>query len=342
MTLLFPYGEPVLSGLIKQQAEDFRVDEQLGFELTGEGEHLYLHIEKTGLTTHELIQQLAAAVGLHPRLIGYSGLKDKQAITRQWISLHLPGAKQMPRIEDNNQFTVLKKQWHDKKLRVGVHRSNRFTIVVRNLTGQSDNLGNIIDKIRLQGFANYFGEQRFGINQNNVEQALKHLTNRHKARRLSRQRKSLYISALRSEIFNAILSSRIAQGVWQQPLSGDLFILDGTHSVFDARIDSSIQSRYRELDIHCAVSLYGEGESRIKDLAAALEQGVFDRYPEITKTLLHMDVKYAYRAHRALARNLQIELEPETKRLHLQVELEKGVFLTTLLRHLIQLSTGLS
>lgn len=338
MSLHLPFADPSLRGSIKQQPEDFFVEEQLGFELSGQGEHLYLYIEKIQLTTHELIQQLAKAASLHPRHIGYSGLKDKHAITRQWISLHMPGVKNHPQIENGERFKVLQAQWHDKKLRTGVHRSNRFTVVVKNLTGQSDRLEQIVEAIRVQGFANYFGEQRFGANNENVEQALRILTHRHKAKRLSRQRKSLYISALRSELFNAILSKRIELGVWERPLPGDLFMLNGTHSLFEADIDPSIYSRYRDMDIHSAVSLYGEGISRINDQAAVLEEEIFHQHGEMTAVLDQTGVKYAYRAHRAVAVDLQVKLDEKANAMLIQVALEKGVFLTSLISHFVDFS----
>ena len=91
--LPYPYGNAAISGVVKASPDDFRVDEELGFEPGGEGEHLLLRVEKRGLSTPELVSRLASDYGLHPRHIGYSGLKDKQALTTQWLSLHLPGRK---------------------------------------------------------------------------------------------------------------------------------------------------------------------------------------------------------------------------------------------------------
>jgi len=336
--LVYPYGEPGLSGTIKSMPEDFKVSENLGFEPSGEGEHLFLYVQKTSLTTHQLVEQLAKATGLKPRDIGYSGLKDKQAVTRQWISLHMPGAKHKPEIADSENYQILDAQWHDKKLRIGVHRSNTFDIITRDIKGQSDDLVENIDQIRQSGFANYFGEQRFGYKQDNVEQALRVLNNRHKFKRLSRNKKSLYISALRSELYNQILSKRIQKGIWLSPVEGDIFMLAGTQSIFQEPLAENIIQRYEDGDLHCAISLYGSGDSKLSDQAQLLEKEIIDSQVEISSTLLKVSVKRSLRANRALVDELKVSEEPENKTLRVQVTLEKGSYLTTLLNHFVTIN----
>ena len=331
--LAYPYGVAECSGRIKQVPSDFKVSEQLGFSPTGAGEHLFLFIRKTGLTTQQLITQLSEQLAIAPRLIGYSGLKDKQAVTEQWISVHLPGCKKTPVITETEQFQVLSSDWHDKKLRVGAHRSNRFDIVIRQLSGDCSALQQRMERIRQSGFANYFGEQRFGVQQDNVEQALRILNNRHKNKRLSRHKKSLFLSALRSELYNQILSSRIAQGHWMQPLAGDVFMLAGTQSVFSDELTDELCRRYTELDLHSAVSLYGAGDSRLQGQAQAIEAEVLNAKAALSDTLLQEKLKRACRANRAIAHHLSYLYEPEKKEIQLQVELDRGVYLTTLLQH---------
>lgn len=335
-SLIYPYGTPQLSGVIKQNPQDFKVDEQLGFEFSGAGEHLFIQVEKTELTTFELIELIAPHCGVAAKQIGYSGLKDKQAITRQWLSIQLPGCKQMPQIPDAENYRILDTAWHDKKLRVGVHKYNDFEITVRDIKGNIAELIATVEQIKKSGFANYFGQQRFGANQDNVSQALRVLSNRHKSKRLSRQKKSLYLSALRSEIYNQILSSRIKQNIWMQPLEGDLFMLSGTQSLFAEAVNDELIKRYQELDIHSSVSLMGSGESRISGAAQAIENEVLDHASEISEILNQQEVKRAYRSNRALAHQLTIEfIEPAT--LKLKVRLEKGVFLTSLVNHFVTL-----
>ncbi len=336
--LNFPYGVPQARGILKQSPEDFIVHEQLGFELSGQGEHLFIEVEKNQLTTFQLIDIIAAHCSVPARLVGYSGLKDKQAITRQWLSIQLPGFKQPPVIPDGDNYRILNTQWHDKKLRVGVHRYNDFEVTLREVGADQEALASTIEKVKRSGFANYFGEQRFGVKQDNVEQALKILSNRHKAKRLSRNRKSLYLSALRSEIFNHILSHRIAQNVWSQPVPGDLFMLSGSQSMFSEILNDDLICRYQELDIHSALSLMGQGESRISEQAADLEAQVLTDHDQLIEILDQQKVKRAYRANRAIAHDLEYEfLQPSVMRI--KVRLERGVFLTTLLAHLFKLET---
>lgn len=335
--LKYPYGEPEVSARIKLKPEDFRVSENLGFELTGSGEHLFLYIQKTALTTLQLIEQLAKCAGIHPRHIGYSGLKDKQAVTQQWISLHLPGLKQPPDLPDTDEYQILQSHWHDKKLRVGVHRSNFFNITLRNVTGEIALLQETVDKIVGHGMANYFGSQRFGQQQDNVAQALKVLSNRHRTKRLTRHKKSLYLSALRSELFNRILSTRIDLGLWGQPVQGDIYMLAGSQSLFNSDINENVLSRYAEFDIHSALSLYGNGETRVDDRAGRIENDVFDSCADIRDRLIDNDLKRSYRASRAIPGDLSMAYLPDEKVLNLQVELGKGVYLTTLLEHCVNI-----
>ena len=335
MTLCYPYPQADISGQIKLFPEDFKVNESLGFELSGSGEHLFLYVQKQGLTTPELIEQLSNSVGIHPRQLGYSGLKDKQAVTQQWISLHLPGIKQTPEIPATDNYQILRSHWHDKKLRVGVHQSNDFDITVRNIQGNPGDLQQIIKRLQQHGFANYFGVQRFGRQRDNVFQALKVLTNRHKSKRLGRHRKSLYLSSLRSELFNRILCRRIQLGIWDNPVNGDLYMLAGSQSLFNAALDEEILQRYAQCDIHSALSLYGCGDSKLSEQALQIENEVLTSCPEIRDTLLKHEIKRSYRSNRAVPKRLRVSYQPQENIIRVRVELGKGVYLTSLLNHFV-------
>ncbi len=336
-TLIYPYGSPQLHGVIKQNPEDFKVHELLGFEFSGAGEHLFIEVEKTELTTFQLIEIIAKHCGVAAKQVGYSGLKDKQAITRQWLSIQLPGCKQIPDIPDGEQYRILDRQWHDKKLRVGVHRFNDFEITIRDIDGNVEDLVSTVEQIRKSGFANYFGQQRFGVKQDNISQAIRVLGSRHKSKRLSRQKKSIYLSALRSELFNQILNRRISENIWMKPIDGDLFMLSGTQSMFTEAVNNELIQRYQELDINSTVSLMGTGESRITHKALAIENQVLNDACEIVEILNQQEVKRAYRSNRALAHHFAIEFL-DSSTLFVKVRLEKGIFLTSLLSHFIELS----
>ncbi len=337
--LTLPYGEAACRGRIKQIPQDFKVDELLRFALLGTGEHLFLQVQKCGLTTMQMIERIAAQLGVSTRQIGYSGLKDKQAVTRQWVSVQLPGCRETPSIESDDSFQILQIGWHDRKLRIGSHAGNRFEVVVRDFEGDFHSLQQVCERIRQSGFANYFGQQRFGKSGDNVSQALRILSNRHKCKRLSRQKKGLYLSALRSELFNRILSMRLERSIWQAPLEGDLFMLDGSQSIFSEGISETLLKRYQSMDIHSAISLAGSGESRLQGAAQALEEEILSAEESIVQTLLQQKVKRANRASRARAHHLEISLDTQARQLHLSVELDKGVYLTSLLSHFVEFSS---
>lgn len=336
--LIYPYGEPLQTGVIKSQTDDFRVIENLGFEPCGEGEHLFLYIEKTNLTTQDLIEQIAREFSIKPRDIGYSGLKDKHAVTQQWLSLHLPGQMNSLDILSSSHYTLLQHGWHNKKIRSGSHRSNTFEVIVRGVAKLSDQTKQQINDAKAFGMANYFGEQRFGVRQDNVERAIHTFTNERRTRKLSRTKRSLYISALRSFLFNQILSRRLEQDHWLQPLQGDVYMLSGSHSIFSDAIDSNILDRYQQQDISSAASLFGDGDSMLSDNALAIEDAVFHQYPEIVGCLAAQKVKRQMRTTRVTVEGFNVVHDAETQSLTVSATLPSGCFFTTLLQHFIDTS----
>jgi tRNA pseudouridine13 synthase len=338
--LKYPYGVPHQTGIIKSQADDFHVIENLGFEPCGDGEHLFLHIEKTNLTTQDLIDHIAREYSVKARDIGYSGLKDKLAVTQQWLSVHLPGQMNSTEIPSSSHYKLLQYGWHNKKIRSGSHRSNSFEAMVRNVVELPNQTQQQIDDVKAFGMANYFGEQRFGARQDNVERAIHSFTNERRARKLSRTKRSLYISALRSFLFNQILSQRIEQKHWHQPLLGDVFMLSGSHSLFSDEIDGSILDRYQQQDISSAVSLYGSGSSMLSETALALEEAVFHQYTEIVECLDTQKVKLQMRTTRVPVQDFDVVHDSDTQTLKVCATLPSGCFFTTLLKHFIDTSNS--
>lgn len=329
--LLFPYGSPLVRGLIKQHPRDFEVVEQLGFEPSGEGEHLFLEIEKTGLTTAQLVDRIARDYALHPRAIGYSGLKDKNAVTTQWLSLHLPGRATPAPGMAGDGYRVLRARRNRGKLRRGVHRANFFRVTLREVEALPQATREQIAALRTGGMANYFGPQRFGRARDNVEQALTQLG----ARRLPPRKRSLLISALRSHLFNQVLSRRIAAGYWSEPLDGDVFMLRGSHSIFSEPPTAGLRRRFAELDIAATASLYGDGPERLGGEALRIERRVLDENREITACLDRLRVKRQMRALRVVPESFEYDYDAGARRLRLQLRLPAGSYLTSLLEHFV-------
>lgn len=331
--LIYPYGPPQAAAVLKSSPADFEVEEILGFEPGGEGEHLFLWVEKCGLGTHELIARMAKQHNLPPNAFGYSGLKDKHALTRQWLSLHLPG-KGAPVTEPAGEgYRVLRQLRHHKKLRPGTHKFNQFRLRLREIHELPEATLQQIESIRTQGFANYFGHQRFGRQQDNVEQALAQLG----TRRLSRNRKSMLLSSLRSHLFNQILATRIELGHWQEPLEGDVFMLRGSHSIFSAPLDTALLERFRLQDISNCASLYGSGRNMMSTRAAEIEQQVFTENADITNCLQRHDSRLQMRPLRVAAEPFNFEYDSAAGLLQLELSLPTGSYVTTMLEHFLRL-----
>lgn len=331
--LVYPYGLPVVTGILKSQPMDFQVTEELGFDPEGEGEHLFLWVEKTGLSTAELIARIARDYSLKSHQIGYSGLKDKHALTRQWLSLHLPGQASPEELGDGDGYRVMQQARHHKKLRPGTHKFNSFQLRLREVKNLPDTTRDQLHCVAAQGFANYFGAQRFGRNQDNVRQALEQLANR----RLKRSRKSILISSLRSFLFNQILARRISRGHWGSPLAGDVFMLRGSHSIFSDELDDELRARYQQLDIASTASLYGAGSNLLDGEPLSIEAEVFAERGDITRCLDQQGAKRQMRPLRAVVDRLSFEYDASDHSLLLTLALPAGCYVTTMLEHFITL-----
>jgi len=331
--LVFPYGVPVVIAVLKSRPLDFQVTEELGFEPEGEGEHLFLQVEKTGLSTAELIARIAHDYSLKPQLISYSGLKDKHALTRQWLSLHLPGKPSPTDLDGGEGYRVLQQARHHKKLRRGTHKFNSFQLRLREVANFPENTREQLQSVVDQGFANYFGAQRFGRKQDNVRQALEQLT----TRRLNRSRKSILLSSLRSYLFNQILARRLKLGHWAQPLAGDVFMLRGSHSIFSDKLDDELIARYKQLDIASTASLYGAGLSLLAGEPSSIEAQVFAEHDEITRCLDQQGVKLQMRPLRAVVDKLSFDYDAKDQSLLIKLMLPAGCYVTTMLDHFITL-----
>lgn len=264
------HGSPLFAATLRAAPLDFQVTEYLGWDFSGDGEHDYLWIEKTDANTEWVARQLALYAGVPARDVGYAGLKDRHAVTRQWFSIPRWNAPQW------NDFAaegvaVVDTQRHARKLRRGAHRSNAFRILLRCNEGVDAALvEGRLETIRRQGVPNYFGEQRFGRQAGNLQLA----DDWAKGKRLPRPKRSLAISTIRSFLFNESLAERVRVGTWDQLVVGDLANLNGTGSVFDVSdLDDSLRQRCAEMDLHPAAALVGAGS----DIEPAAWQRALDK-----------------------------------------------------------------
>lgn len=336
-TTLFPaaLGTPTVRGTLKAVPEDFIVEEQLSFALSGTGHHLYLQVQKTGANTEWVARQLAAHFKVPARDVGYAGLKDRQAITTQWFSVPVrqydPQQVAQLMIEG---VTCLQAVPHERKLRKGAIAHNGFTITLRELAGDLDDLRRRLDDIRVHGVPNYFDAQRFGHDRQNlvVAQALFE-----KKRRLPPPKRGLYLSAARAWLFNHILARRIAEQSWHRPLPGDVFWLNGTKRFFLAEaIDSEIERRVTEGDIHPTGALWGEGQLASTGEVAALESAVAAQWPILRDGLEAFGLEQDRRAQRVIPAALEYQIDAAKKNLQITFRLPAGSYATTLLGELVR------
>jgi len=220
-----------LDGRIRERFEDFRVDEVPAFEPAGEGDHCLVHIEKTDLTTREAIKRLARALGVQPRDVGSAGMKDRRAVTTQWLSL--PDVDpERARDASADGLRVLAAERHPKKLRTGQLRGNRFAIRVRGApSARVPDAAAVMTRLVERGLPNYFGPQRFGRDGKNVEHARAWLVDGGKAPRDRFQRK-LLVSSLQSALFNDTVDARVREGRLGTVEEGDLLRKEETGGLF--------------------------------------------------------------------------------------------------------------
>ena len=333
---LDPLFGPPKAGQYRAQPEDFWVDEQLDFTPEAHGEHLWLRVEKRNQSTLEVVKLLSRLCDVTPRDIGYSGMKDRIAVTRQWLSVHLPGRDAPPDLEQSlnaQGITVVEQARHPRKLKRGVHRTNRFVLRLSGEAIASDDFISRWEALCQTGVPNYFGPQRFGHEGHNLQRA-EALLNRGWRKRDDRQ--GMMLSTARSFLFNELLSTRIADGTWTQPLAGDTLMLDGTQSVFhiDAT-DATLQARAMALDVHPTGVLWGVGEAGQGD-AASYETYLQQQYPGLCSGLERSGVKQARRALRM--RLLEPQLTWEADAVRLSFALPRGSFATAVLGELIEIS----
>lgn len=256
-----PNTHPKPRGVIKACPEDFTVCEILDEQFDGEGEHTYLYVEKKLLTTTEVRKSLAEHYRVPQMDVGYAGLKDRNAVARQWFSVRLPNTDELP---THDNFAVLEKRLHRTKLRPGDALGNSFEVKIRSIEHP-------IDDLLEKPFPNYFGVQRFGRSFNNIPAAVQWMHDRSVAK--NHFIKSVYISTLRAWLFNEVLSQRIQNADWPNTLPGDL--------------------------LHNGVPtgpMWGRGRLETDDLAREFEERTLAPFQEVCHTLEWVGLRQDRRA----------------------------------------------
>ena len=324
--------------MFRKDPEDFIVNERLIFEPDGNGEHVYLQIKKRNTNTQWLAKQLAIFSGIKQRDVSYAGLKDRNAVTTQWFSLLLQPDKEpdwsILKLED---VEIITRSRHRCKLRPGMVKINQFTITLRNVDCCKALLDERISLIKKYGVPNYYGEQRFGHDGENVQNAVSMLKG--DLRIKDRKLKGIYLSAARSYLFNKVLKERVSTGTWDKAMNGDCMMLDGTNSFFkSSEIDEALIDRLSAFDIHPTAPLWGRGESPASSAVKILEENILAEEQLIRVGLEKMNMKHDRRSLRMRASELIYD-DSVSEIVKLSFELNSGQYATTLLHEIFTWDT---
>lgn len=251
------HGGPAGQAVLRALPEDFVVEERLGYTASGEGEHAFLVVRKRNTNTHDLARSIARLCGIRQMDVGYAGLKDRVAVTTQAFSVHLPGKPDPDwTILDDEDIQVLSVARHNRKIRRGSLRGNAFRLRLRDVQADREVLEERLADIAELGVPNYFGNQRFGHQGNNLRRADALL--RGELRKVKREQKGILLSAARSQLFNQVLAARVEAGNWNRVIGGDVMLLEGSGRQFVAEsVDDELIARTAGFDIHPSGPLPG-------------------------------------------------------------------------------------
>ncbi len=327
------FGDALGSAKFKMYPQDFLVEEILGFDPSGEGEHCLAWIEKTNRNSNDIASLLADKLGIRRRLISHCGLKDKHAVTRQWFSMHLPGqATPIAKDLEAEGVRVLTLTRNTRKLHRGSHFGNRFVIRLRECGFSKVEVATRWQAISERGVPNYFGPQRFGLNGDNVDLARRFLAG--ELRVQDRVLRGILISAARSFLFNACVGQRVQVGNWGQPLDGEVYGFANNRSlVLPDNIRGDEPQRVCDGTLELTAPLWGAGELISRGCVKAIEANLESCYPDFCQGLARLNLSQERRVMRLTPKSPRLNWETDAT-LELSFDLPKGTYATTVLREL--------
>jgi tRNA pseudouridine13 synthase len=329
------HGVAPLNGRLRARPEHFIVDEQLPYGPDGSGEHAWLRIRKRERNTHDVARLLARHAGVAQVAVGYAGLKDRNAVTTQHFTVHLPGREDpdWSGLEADG-IEIVDVDRHSRKIRRGSLKANRFELTVTQCSGARDEAERKLAIIAASGVPNYFGPQRFGREGNNLQRADALFAGTGK--RPGREQKGLLLSAARSQLFNAVLAERVKRGDWNTALPGDVLLFEGSQRQF--RFDSddpTIPERILTKTIHPSGPLPGRACRSLEPLGdvAVMEAAVLAPWGSWVDGLQRFGLDADRRALRLVVNDLAWEWRDDS--LVTRFSLPSGTYATSVLRELL-------
>lgn len=338
---------PPIPGRYKVAPEDFVVEELPAYVPSGAGEHLWLWVEKRGVATMDLVPRLARCLDIHPREVGYAGLKDAKAITRQWLSV--PSSCE-PRLGDFDaiqallregplqhaaecEVSLVERTRHTNKLKLGHLRGNRFRIVLRDSSVERlDDARALLADLAARGVPNGFGEQRFGNRGGNLAKGLAILTEG-RLPKMPKRVLRLVLSSVQSEVFNRVLAARLA--TIDRLENGDVAFLHRNGACFEVVEAAAEQSRCASFELSPSGPLPGPKTLRAQGAQGELEAAALAELGLAAESF-DLPQKLTEGARRPLRVPLwDPEVSVEGEDLVLAFGLPRGAYATSVLREIL-------
>jgi tRNA pseudouridine13 synthase len=321
---------------VRAAPEDFRVDEVPAYLPSGAGPHLYLRIEKRGRTTRDAVRTLARALGVPDRDVGFAGMKDKDAVTTQWLSFPVARDPDVAALSAAG-LRVLEASRHGNKLRTGHVRANVFSLAVRG--GDPARARAAADALSARGLPNFFGPQRFGTEGRNAEvgRALLRGEETPEVRRAARDRflRRLSISAYQALLFNRWLTARIADGLFAAALAGDVMKKLDSGGLFTCEDAAADGPRVERFEISPAGPMFGHKLRPAAGEALAREERILAGDGMALDDFASGGGE-AEGTRRAARLPVRIEIAVEADGYRAAFELPKGSYATVVLRELVK------
>lgn len=335
--LAYLLGEPQATARLKESAEDFVVIEDLGFEFSQTGEHLMLRVKKTGENTKYVVNELAKYCGVPSRQAGWAGLKDRHAVTEQWISIQLPGkdAPDFAEFERSHPgVEITDVQRHNKKLRPGDLKGNQFVLTLKAVSDLDDIIARL-EKVKNLGVPNYFGDQRFGRDGNNLVCARKWGAGDMSVR--DKSKRSFFLSAARSHLFNQVLSYRLEHKMIQELSVGDILMDKETERMLDVTDENKDKLQTALENGYCCLTgpMAGDNALTSGGNIKVLEQSIIDKEPELLQILRDNRMRQERRPLMLDVEELTYDVESESQ-IEIRFSLRAGSFATSVVRELIK------
>jgi tRNA pseudouridine13 synthase len=322
---------PGIAGRIKEQIEDFEVEEIPAYEPSGQGDHLYLWIEKRDMGAEFFGRELAKRLGIKSGEIGMAGLKDRRAVTRQWVSVPATAENQLSHV-DGDGIQVLNVSRHTNKLRPGHLRGNRFRILIRGAVGDAEP---ILARLREHGLPNFYGPQRFGKDGETAALGMA-LLRREPARVRNPFLKKLALSAAQSLLFNDYLARRMTDGLLRTVLAGDALAKWPAGGMFVARDLAAEQPRLDVREVVPAGPMFGRKLFPVEGVAAEREAAILRDASLSTDAFTGFGKLLAGTRRHNFVYVEELTATAETDGLRLTFSLPAGSYATVLLREVMK------